>query len=266
VFTVFHDLLYQPAIAPLLLIADATERIRVGPAALNPWTLHPAEIAGQIAALDLVSDGRALLGLANGSWLDRLGLEQRRPVQTMREAVEIVVRLLAGDRGGFEGEVFRLAPGAGLEYEPRRTRVPLMLGTWRPRMAALAAAVADELKIGGTANPEMVRLMREWLGDDQVGVVVGAVTVIDRDGDRARAVARDKVAMYLEVVAELDPTLEPGQEPPLEKFTFAGTPAEVVAHVEELAAAGLKRVEFGDPVLGLDLLLDEVVPALRASK
>jgi hypothetical protein len=32
--------------------------------------------------------------------------------------------------------------------------------------------------------------------------------------------------------------------------------------VEELAAAGLKRVEFGDPV-GLDLLLAEVVPALR---
>jgi alkanesulfonate monooxygenase SsuD/methylene tetrahydromethanopterin reductase-like flavin-dependent oxidoreductase (luciferase family) len=69
--------------------------------------------------------------------------------------------------------------------------------------------------------------------------------------------------MYLEVVAELDPTIEAGREPPLEKFTLAGTPAEVVAHVEELAEAGLNRVEFGDPVLGLDLLLDEVVPALR---
>src|SRR5207244_2253364 len=37
VFTVFHDLYYQPAIAPLLLIAEATESLRVGPAALNPW-------------------------------------------------------------------------------------------------------------------------------------------------------------------------------------------------------------------------------------
>jgi len=181
----------------------------------------------------------------------------------MREAVEVVRRLLTGDRSGFDGAHFRLVPGAGLEYEPRRRRVPLMLGTWRPKMAALAAEVADEVKIGGSANPDMVRQMREWLGNDGVGVVVGAVTVVDRDGDRARALAREKVAMYLEVVAGLDPTLEPGREPPLERFAIAGTPAEVVAHVEELADAGLHRVEFGDPVLGLDLLLDEVVPALR---
>ena len=37
VVSVYHDLLFQPAIAPLLLIAQATERVRVGPAALNPY-------------------------------------------------------------------------------------------------------------------------------------------------------------------------------------------------------------------------------------
>jgi 5,10-methylenetetrahydromethanopterin reductase len=254
-------LLFQPAIAPLLLIAQATERVRVGPAALNPYTLHPVEIAGQAAVLDLVSGGRAFLGLAHGAWLDRLGLEQPRPIETMREAVEVVRRLLGGDRSGFRGERFQLAPEVGLEYEPARKRIPLMLGTWRPRMAALAAEVADEVKIGGCANPAMVRLMREWIGRDEVGVVVGAVTVVDRDGESARERAREKVAMYLDVVGRLDPTLEPGRPLPLERFVFAGTPAELVAHVEELAAAGVKRVEFGDPV-GLDLLLDEVVPAL----
>jgi 5,10-methylenetetrahydromethanopterin reductase len=262
VVTVFHDLLYQPAIAPLVLLAQATERVRLGPAALNPYTLHPVEIAGQVAALDLVSGGRAFLGLAYGSWLDRLGLEQPRPVETLRETIEIVRRLLAGDRRGFRGAVFELAAGAGLNYEPARPSVPLMLGTWRPRLAALAAEVADEVKIGGCANPAMVRMMREWIGRDEVGVVVGAVTVVDRDGDRARALARTKVAMYLDVVGELDPTLEPGSEPPLELFAFAGTPREIVAQVEALADAGLRRVEFGDPV-GLDLLLAEVVPALR---
>jgi 5,10-methylenetetrahydromethanopterin reductase len=262
VITVFHDLLYQPAIAPLLLLAQATERVRLAPAALNPYTLHPVEIAGQAASLDLVSGGRAFLCLARGAWLDRLGLKQCRPVETMREAVEIVRRLLAGDRSGFEGERFQLAPGAGLNYEPLRREIPLMLGTWRRRMAALAAEVADEVKIGGCANPAMVQRMRDWLGREEVGVVVGAVTVVDRDGAGARELARKKVAMYLDIVGDLDPTLEPGSEPPLERFTFAGTPAEIVAHVEELAAAGLKRVEFGDPI-GLDLLLGEVVPALR---
>ena len=57
-------------------MARVTERIRLGPAALNPFTLHPYEIAGQIALLDSVSDGRAYLGLAKGAWLDRLGLEE----------------------------------------------------------------------------------------------------------------------------------------------------------------------------------------------
>ncbi len=198
--SVFHDLLYQPAIYPLLLIARATERVRIGPAALNPSTLHPVELAGQAAALDLASGGRAYLGLVAGAWLERLGLDERRPVQRMREAVEIVRRLHAADRSGFAGDLFTLAPGAGLEYEPARRRVPLMIGTWRPRMAALAGEVADEVKIGGCANPEMVKLMREWIGNDEVGIVIGAVTVVDEDGDAARARAAAEVGMYLEIV------------------------------------------------------------------
>jgi len=58
VISVYHDLLFQPAIFPLLVIAGATERVRLGPAALNPSTLHPVELAGQAAALDLASAGR----------------------------------------------------------------------------------------------------------------------------------------------------------------------------------------------------------------
>jgi 5,10-methylenetetrahydromethanopterin reductase len=54
VVSVFHDLGFQPAIVPLTLIAHATDRIRLGPAALNPYTLHPFEIANQIAALDRI--------------------------------------------------------------------------------------------------------------------------------------------------------------------------------------------------------------------
>lgn len=268
--SVFHDLLFQPAIYPLLLIAGATERVRIGPAALNPSTLHPVELAGQAAALDLASGGRAYLGLVAGAWLDRLGLDERRPVQRMREAVEIVRRLHAGDRSGFAGELFTLAPGAGLEYTPARARVPLMIGTWKPRMAALAAEHADEVKIGGCANPEMVKLMREWIGNDDVGIVVGAVTVVDEDGDAARAHAAREVEMYLDVVGGLDPTLglKPGDPVPLDRFVLAGTPEEVAAHAIRLFDAGAMRVEFGTPqglttAEGIRLLCDRVVPLLR---
>ncbi len=270
VISVFHDLLYQPAIYPLLLIAGATERVRIGPAALNPSTLHPVELAGQAAALDLASGGRAYLGLVAGAWLERLGLDESRPVQRMREAVEIVRRLHAADRSGFAGEFFTLAPGAGLEYEPARPRMPLMIGTWKPRMAALAGELADELKIGGCANPELVRLMREWIGNDSVGIVVGAVTVVDEDGGAARARAAKEVLMYLDVVGGLDPTLglAPGDPVPLDRFVIAGTPEEVAAHAARLLDAGAKRVEFGTPqgltsARGVELLCDRVLPLLR---
>jgi 5,10-methylenetetrahydromethanopterin reductase len=261
VVSVFHDLFFQPAIFPLLAIARVTERVRLGPAALNVRTLHPVELAGQAAALDLASNGRAYLGLVAGAWLEQLGLDEERPLTRLREAVEVVRRLLAGDRSGFAGERFSLAAGAGLAYEPLRPAVPLMIGTWRQRTASFAATAADEVKIGGSANPDMVRLMRSWLGDGGPRIVVGAVTVVDEDGARARAEARARVQMYLDVVAELDPTLD-GSAPPLEKFALAGTPEEVAAQAAALYEAGVHRVEFGNPQ-GFDLLCDRVLPLLR---
>jgi 5,10-methylenetetrahydromethanopterin reductase len=98
-------------------------------------------------------------------------------------------------------------------------------------------------------------------------IVVGAVTVVDEDGDRAREHARAQVQMYLDVVAELDPTLEPG-DAPLEKFVLAGTPEEVAEHARALYDAGAHRVEFGTPQGlttrgGVELLCTRVLPLLR---
>jgi 5,10-methylenetetrahydromethanopterin reductase len=292
VVTTFNDLWYQPALPALLEIAGATERVRVGPSCLNPFTVHPVELAGQTAMLDLVSRGRAFLGLASGAWLGELAIEQRRPVAAVAEAWEVVSRLLAGDRSGFDGEVFRLEPGAGLAYAPERRRVALLVGTWSPRLTAFAAEHADELKLGGTANPAMVRLARQRLGPAEVGIVAGAVTVVDHDGARAREHARRRVAMYLDVVAALDATAKVDPEllsalaervaaretdaaarlvsdETLDLFAFAGTPAQVAGQAQALFEAGAHRVEFGSPHgldegAGVELLAREVLPQLRA--
>ena len=271
-------------------MAQATERVRLGPAALNPFTLHPVEIAGQIAALDAVSAGRAYLGLVRGSWLDALGIKASGTLTAIREAVEVIRRLLAGDESGFAGERFSLAPGARLRYEPVRSEVPLMIGTWGVRLAAYAGEVARELKIGGTANPDLVPVMRSRLGSDRVRIVVGAVTVVDEDAEAARQRAREEAALYFPVVAGLDPTLEvpaglvdevrqlvdagereaAGRLIPdrlLNKLAFAGTPEEVTRQASALYEAGAARVEFGTPHGltprgGVELLADRVVPGL----
>jgi 5,10-methylenetetrahydromethanopterin reductase len=217
VVSVFADLLDQPPLPALLEMARATSRVRLGAACLNPYTQHPYEIAGGLAALDAASGGRAYLGLARGAWLEAIGIEQRRPLDHLRDTAAIVRALLSGDERGYAGAAYRLAPGIRLRY-PLPSRVPpLLLGTWGARGAALAGQIADEVKVGGSANPAVVPLIRGRVAvgtlaagrpPDAVRVVLGAVTVVSEDGQAARQRARTEVARYLAVVADLDPTAE----------------------------------------------------------
>ena len=298
--SVFSDLLYQPPVAALLEMAAATTRVRLGCACWNPYTLHPYEIAGQFAAVDAASSGRAYLGLARGSWLEAIGLEAPRPLSHLRDAVGVIQALLGGGGEGYEGSAFRLETGVRLRYPVVRERAPILIGSWGPHGMALAGELADEIKVGGSANPAMVAVVRERLrpgldrahrGGESVGVVLGAVTVVDRDGERARAHARRQVAMYLDVIAALDPTvrlpddllpairarLADGDEEGagrlvprdvLDLFAFAGTPDDIAAQAQLLADAGVDRIEFGTPhgidaAEGIRLLGVEVLPQLR---
>jgi 5,10-methylenetetrahydromethanopterin reductase len=272
VVSVFNDLFFQPALPALLEIAQATERVRVGAACLNPFTLHPVEIAGQAAALDLASGGRSYLGLAGGAWLDRLGVDNTRSLTAIAETWEIVSRLLAGDDSGFDGELYSLAPGNVLAYEPLRPSVPLLVGTWSPRLTAFAAEHADEVKVGGSANPAMARLMKERLADSDTQLVIGAVTVVDEDDAAARAHARAEVALYLPVVAAHDPTIELPEDDEipddlLDRFAFSGEPARIVEQARALFDAGADRIEFGTPhgideLRGVELLGARVLAEL----
>ncbi len=291
VVTTFNDLWFQPALPALLEIAAATARVRIGPSCLNPFTVHPVEIAGQTAVLDAISNGRAFLGLARGTWLEPLGLDQSDPVTAIRETWEIVQRLLSGDDSGYTGRRFSLPQGQRLRFPILRDEVPLLVGTWAPRLSAFAGAEAHELKVGGSANPDVVPVMRERIGNPAVGIVLGAVTVVDDDGTRARQIARREVAMYLAVVAELDPTVEVDPElirrvrehvvigdhaaagslisdDLLDRFSFSGTPDQVADHAEAVFAAGARRVDFGTPHgaperRGVELLCTGVLPRLR---
>lgn len=300
VVSVFADLLYQPPLPPLLEMARATSRVRLGAACLNPYTQHPYEIAGSLAALDVASGGRSYLGLARGTWLDAIGVDQRLPLAHLRDAAAIVRALLSGDDRGYEGRAYRLAPGTRLRYQLPQRLPPLLVGTWGPRGAALAGEIADEIKVGGSANPAVVRLVRDRVAAgggtirrpaDEIRIVVGAVTVVDADGDAARRRARTEVAKYLAVVAELDTTspLPAGlasqvrrlvadgddaaagaliPDDVLDRFAFSGTPEHVAALAQRVLDAGAGRVDFGSPHGttddgGVALLGAEVLPLLR---
>ena len=271
VVTAFGDAGYLPPLAVLMQVAHATTRVRLGPSCLNPYTTHPVEIAGQIAALDEASGGRAYVGLAKGAWLDSIGVAQPRPVRTLREAAAVVDLLLRGDAAGYRGEVFTVAPGFRLRHRLPARRVPLLIGGWGPQIVALAGAIADELKVGGSANPDLVPVMRARLGNVSTPIVFGAVTVVDPDGRAARERARQAVAMYFDVVGRYDPTVDVAgglADDLLDRFAFAGTPMQIAGQVRRLVDAGVARIEFGAPfgldsVGGLELLGREVLPEFR---
>ncbi len=289
--SVYNDLYFQPAWLPLLEMARATRRVRLGPAAVNPFTCHPVHLAGNLALLDEASQGRAYLGMARGAWLDTLNLEPERPITALREALTIVRVLLRGDRSGFRGEEFSLAPDHGLRWKLPAREIPFLLGSWGRRTLAACRGLVQEVKLGGTASPEVAAQTVAACGEDGPDVVVGAVTVVAEDAERARALARREVALYLPVVADLDPglQLEPkalqrlrrGEIPEpaelevlipghvLDRVAFAGTAEQVAEQAARLFAAGVSRVEFGTPhglsaAQGLELLGREALPAIRA--
>ena len=246
VLTAFNDLGFGHPLPQLLTAAAVTERLRLGVACYNPYTTHAAEIASQVAALRAVAGGRVFVGLARGAWLDTAGIAQPRPVETVRAAAGVIERLCGG-------------------------AVPLLIGAWGPKMVALAGEIAGELKVGGSANPALVPIMRARLGGhSKTRIVMGAVAVVDEDRRAARERALQAVAMYFDVVARLDPTVEGATltDALLDRFAFAGTPGDVARQARALFDAGAGRVEFGVP-FGLDgdagaqLLARRVLPEFR---
>lgn len=297
--TVYNDMLYQPAWLPLLEIARATKRVRIGPAAVNPFTCHPMNIATEIALIDEMAQGRAYLGMARGSWLEYVGLRPQQAITALREAMESVRHLLRRDTAPYNGKIFPIAGGDALRWEIQRSDIPFLLGSWGQKTIQACIREIAEVKIGGSANPDVVPPYRQIINDaaanvgrngGDVGIVVGAVTVVDLDGEKARAQARRECALYLPVVAELDPSLNLDPEllarikaaadryaydeaaalisdELLYRFAFAGTPDEVAEHAAAIFAQGAARVEFGTPhgltpQEGLRLLGERVLPAL----
>ena len=300
--SVYCDAPFHPSYGPLLLMAPHIRRARLGPAAVSPFRMPPIDIAANTALLAGLARGGVYVGLARGAWLADHGIaEPARPLQAMREAIEVVRYLLAGGRGGYAGTVYRLAAHVRAPYPLPDGPVPVMVGTWGPKLAALAGEAAEEVKVGGSANAALVPVMRRAiaLGEQRagrapgtVGVAMGAVTVVDEDRQRARQAARQAAALYLPVVMPLDPTAPADPEllarlrqhvalgefdlaadlisdELLGRFAFAGSPADVIRQSEALFAAGARRVEFGTPhgldaATGIRLLGERVVPAIKA--
>ncbi len=298
--SVYNDLFYQPALGPLLWMAPHLRRARLGPAALNPYLVHPVELAWSGGAARPGHEGSRVPRA--DPW--RVAGERSASAPSGRSPRCVRQCSSSGpcSKGGTMASPVRSTGGAGarLRYAPPRGRVPIVLGTWGRTTARLAGELADEIKVGGSANPAMVPYLAPSIAagtasaarpPGSVGICLGTVTVVDADRELARARARQALALYLPVVAPLDPTVTDRDwlarvkslaaqddadgiarlidDDVLDRFAFAGDPVSIVAQVEALRAAGASRVEFGtphgatDPTTGIGLLGKQVLPNIQ---
>jgi 5,10-methylenetetrahydromethanopterin reductase len=277
--SVYQDLFFQSPWPALLQFAEHTKRPLLGPAVVNPYLTHPVLVAANLALLDRTSGGRAYLGVGRGAFFEAIGVPQPRPLAAVRECVELVQRLLVGDRTPYLGEIFRATEQAYLRFPIPRRRLPVLIGGWGERITRLAGEIADVFKVGGSANPASVPWFRERLEEgarragrdpSAVKLAFGAVTVVDRDRRKAESIARREVATYVAAVARLEPTSPPsaveireietalssGDEKragealsreTLRRFSCFGAPDDIAAHLKELFDAGVDLFELGTP-------------------
>ncbi|WP_197377403.1 LLM class F420-dependent oxidoreductase [Mycolicibacterium baixiangningiae] len=149
-------------------LATATERVQLGTLVTGITYRNPTLLAKEITTLDVISAGRAILGIGTG-WFelehDSLGFEFGTftdRFNKLGEALEIILPMLEGKRPTFEGKYYRTQEAMA---EPRfRDHIPLMIGgSGEKKTIPLAARHFDHLNIiaGFDELPRKIEVVRQ---------------------------------------------------------------------------------------------------------
>jgi alkanesulfonate monooxygenase SsuD/methylene tetrahydromethanopterin reductase-like flavin-dependent oxidoreductase (luciferase family) len=146
----------------LVAMAMRTKNIQVFPDVANLPLRPPAVLAKAAASLDLLSGGRAELGLgAGGFWeaIKAMGGPVRTPgesVAALEEAIQVIRLMWSGERGvHFDGKFYQLG---GVHTGPKPVHpMGIWLGAYKPRMLSLVGRAADAWvpSLGGVKPDDM---------------------------------------------------------------------------------------------------------------
>ena len=142
---------------PLMVAAEATTTLRVGPLVINNEFHHPVLLARTAATLDRLTGGRLVLGMGTGymqSEHDATGIELRPPgprVDRLEESLIALRSLLDSGSAHLDGTHHRLALKR-LGVYPAQSRVPILVGGFGRRVIDLAATYADIVQFTGLTH------------------------------------------------------------------------------------------------------------------
>ncbi|MDD3421424.1 MAG: 5,10-methylenetetrahydromethanopterin reductase [Methanocellales archaeon] len=262
--------------ATLALVAEKTKRVRLGPGVTNAYQIHPALTASAIATIDNISNGRAMLGIGAGdrTTLASLGIQMDKPVEKLKEAVEIIRRLLTGERLSFQGDFFRIE-GAKLSLKCSEIPIPIYIGAQGPLMLRTASAIGDGVLINASHPLDFkyaVSQVQE--GSPKAGFDIAAYASfsVDLDEEKAKKAVVPVVAF---IVAgspapvlerhDIDSTDVDAIKSALAKgdfrtafrsvtnlmvdaFSIYGSPDHCIRRIKELHEIGVTQVVVGSPI------------------
>ncbi|MGO4617083.1 LLM class F420-dependent oxidoreductase [Nocardia sp. 2YAB30] len=217
-------------------LAASTERIQLSALVTGNTYRNPALLAKTVTTLDVVSGGRAVLGIGAG-WFE---LEHQSygfdfgtftdRFERLDEALQIIQPMLRGQRPSFDGRWYHTEKAMN---EPRlRDDLPILLGgSGEKKTFGLAARFADHLNIICNASelPRKVAALHERcteVGRDPKTLETSYLCflMVDEDGDRVRKQQQDYLSsMGIDLSALSE---EERKQSPADR-QFVGTPDEV---------------------------------------
>jgi 5,10-methylenetetrahydromethanopterin reductase len=280
-FWVSNDLFLRSAPIILTAVALATKRIEIGTCIVNPYTIHPSEIAMMASTLDEVSGGRFNLGISAGAedFLRWIGIPQDKPLTLVRESIQHINRLLRGENSASDDGVLHWTNEAYMRYAPQR-RVPIYVGALSPKMLGLVGEMADgglPLLFPPEHYANVLPYIQQGATQAQRNIadidIAGCIWVsIGDDKDRAENVLKEKIAYYGHALspliwealgvskddfAPIAHALQVEQNlakaialvtPAMLKIGIAGDVHSVIERIESLVALGVRHLSFGPPL------------------
>ena len=143
-------------------LAGQTSRVRLGALVTGVTYRHPGLLAKQVTTLDVLSGGRAYLGIG-AAWFDRehIGLGVPFPplkerFQRLEEALRIVKQMWSEDNGPFEGKHYQLAETLNSPQALSKPHPPILIGgSGEKKTLRLVAKYADACNVFGASTAEV---------------------------------------------------------------------------------------------------------------
>jgi probable F420-dependent oxidoreductase len=142
-----HVLWREPYVL-LTLMAQATERMRLGTCVTNPATREPSVTASALAVLDELSGGRMDLGIGRGDSARRVLGKPPTTMATLEVAIVAIKALVEGRAVEYEGTELRL-PWTG------NWTLPVWVAGYGPMALAMTGRIADGV-ILQLADPDLI--------------------------------------------------------------------------------------------------------------